>query len=206
MKKFNVLTTQYIKEAVDKRKLSNEALRAKARKALRRTILALVVTCGSFLLVVVCSILVVKKISAWYDTHTLVVKRPIEVYVKKNKIVNILKREPEVKVVGVEDAQKLIEESGNSDIATMICAEDWNCAIALAIAKCESTLNEQTIAYEPNGTFSLGIFQINSVQFSRVENIGELLTAETNIKVAKAIYDEQGWSPWSCAHNLNIAL
>lgn len=211
MKKFNVLTTYYLREAIDKRKQANEALRAKAKKALRRTVLALVVTCGSFLLVVVCSILVVKKISAWYDTHTLVVKKPIEVYVKKNKIVNVTKREPEVKVVGVEDAQKMIEESGNPDIASYIFEKFGNTygAVALAVFKAESGLREDAFNINTNGTIDVGVTMINSVHFSKEGcSLKEVATWKGNIDCAYGIFEAHGkkFDAWvAYTRNMHLA-
>ena len=72
---------------------------------------------------------------------------------------------------------------------------------ALAIAKCESSLNPK--AYNDknsNGSWDAGLFQINSVHGYTVNHLMDL---ENNVKIARKIYDRQGWKPWVCSRKLN---
>ena len=56
-----------------------------------------------------------------------------------------------------------------------------------------------------NGTIDRGLFQINSVHLWRVNNdYNSLLDPETNIKIARDIYKEQGWCPWVAAKKLGL--
>lgn len=71
---------------------------------------------------------------------------------------------------------------------------------ALSVASCESGLNPA--AY--NGTCCHGLFQIHYVHAWRFAAVGapngwgDRYNAWWNTLVAKMIYDEQGWGPWSC--------
>lgn len=72
---------------------------------------------------------------------------------------------------------------------------------ATAIAKCESGLRSNALGTNTNGTQDHGVFQINSVHFGKIkaDNKKEwLMNPENNIKLARQIYDRQGWSPWVC--------
>lgn len=72
-----------------------------------------------------------------------------------------------------------------------------NAKDALAIAQCESGLNPSAVS---NGNY--GLFQINSVHRDLVASMGyswdRILDPGVNTAVAKRLYDEQGWGPWSC--------
>ena len=48
--------------------------------------------------------------------------------------------------------------------------------------------------------------QINSVHNARMAKLGlNPMEPEDNIKFAKILYDEQGWSPWTCKKVLAYA-
>ena len=63
---------------------------------------------------------------------------------------------------------------------------------ALAVAKAESGLRCEAYHFNDNGTVDSSVFQLNSVHKKR----GNLADCKENIKIAKQIVDEQGWSPW----------
>jgi soluble lytic murein transglycosylase-like protein len=73
---------------------------------------------------------------------------------------------------------------------------------ALAIAKCESSMNPKAIS---PGQGSWGLFQINRYAHAdRVSSMGyswaQLLDPAVNVVVAKSVYDDAGgWGPWECA-------
>lgn len=71
---------------------------------------------------------------------------------------------------------------------------------AIRVAHCESRL--QADAISPGGG-NWGLFQINRVHRARVEAMGhrweDMLRGYENARVAAAIWDEQGWRPWTCA-------
>jgi hypothetical protein len=68
---------------------------------------------------------------------------------------------------------------------------------ALAVAQCESGLDAGAVS---NGNY--GLFQINAVHKGLVASMGyswdQILDPGVNTAVAKRLYDEQGWGPWSC--------
>jgi soluble lytic murein transglycosylase-like protein len=73
---------------------------------------------------------------------------------------------------------------------------------ALAIAQCESSLNPNAVS---RGNY--GLFQINAVHKGLVASMGyswdQILDPGVNTAVAKRLYDEQGWGPWSCKRVLS---
>jgi hypothetical protein len=89
---------------------------------------------------------------------------------------------------------------GGSSVEQLICAQAWDCGTALAVARCESGLNPAAVS--PGGA-NLGLFQVNTVHRGRWEAMGysqaDMLTAGPNIAVARSLWAEQGWGPWSCA-------
>lgn len=94
-----------------------------------------------------------------------------------------------------QEISALTATLGVDNIKTRICEVFGpQCENALIIAKYESTFNPG--AYY-NGNY--GIFQINCPSHSwRVGgDCNALFDFETNLRIAKQIYDEQGWGPWS---------
>ena len=65
---------------------------------------------------------------------------------------------------------------------------------ALAVAKAESRLKAEAIHKNSNNSVDYGIFQINSVNGYKVS---EMLDARQNIKIAREIYEKQGWKAWA---------
>lgn len=72
--------------------------------------------------------------------------------------------------------------SANADVS-IICAYDWPCEEAVAVAWCESRLIET--AYNPAGPY-VGWFQVENGSFDAVENTAQ----------AYAMWTTRGWQPW----------
>jgi hypothetical protein len=81
------------------------------------------------------------------------------------------------------------EELGvpNKDILTMI-----------RLANCESKMNPQALNKNTNGTFDVGLLQINDVHGKRISR-QDRMNFEKNIRFAYKLYQEQhGFQAWSC--------
>lgn len=74
---------------------------------------------------------------------------------------------------------------------------------AIAIAQCESGLNPKAVS--PGGG-NWGLFQINTVHKPMVQKMGyswdQITDPYVNSKVARTLYNQSGWSPWSCARHV----
>jgi len=70
---------------------------------------------------------------------------------------------------------------------------------ALSVATCESGLDPHAVS--PGGG-NWGLFQINKIHADIVSSLGydwsEITNAFLNARVARIIYDQSGWSAWSC--------
>ena len=85
----------------------------------------------------------------------------------------------------------------------MICSKDWDCNIALAVAKAESgmrcdAVGDGHIAFVKNEIEygkSYGVFQIRYL-VGRPDP-SKLLDCEFNINYAYGLYLARGWQPWS---------
>lgn len=68
---------------------------------------------------------------------------------------------------------------------------------AVAIAKCESSMNPKAInTKNRNGSVDYGLFQINSVHGYTANY---LMDVDNNLRIARELYDRQGWMPWVCS-------
>lgn len=68
---------------------------------------------------------------------------------------------------------------------------------AVKIAKCESSMNPKAInTKNRNGSVDYGLFQINSVHGYTANY---LLDADNNLRIARELFDRQGWRPWVCS-------
>lgn len=79
---------------------------------------------------------------------------------------------------------------------------------AVRVADCETGGTWDPAVVNSSG--HTGLFQISPEWHAwRAEALGytwaDMRTAEPNIRVAKHLYDEQGWGPWTCAHLRGIA-
>lgn len=73
---------------------------------------------------------------------------------------------------------------------------------ALRVAACESKLD----ARARNRSGATGVFQIMPVHDWRVKKVKgkHLRDASTNVRVARHLYKDQGWRPWTCARMLGL--
>jgi hypothetical protein len=76
---------------------------------------------------------------------------------------------------------------------------------ALAVARCESGVSADHININKDGSMDFSTFQINSTHARRFGSWFKANWME-NVRVAKVLFDEQGWNPWlasnSCHHLL----
>lgn len=109
---------------------------------------------------------------------------------------------PESRVVKVVEAQQTPwcydPISCIRDIGEQMGFSNQEIMLAIRIAKCESGLNPQALVKEPNGTYSLGVMQINDVHGKRISR-QDRLDFIKNIQFAWNLRQEQGgWTAWSC--------
>lgn len=99
---------------------------------------------------------------------------------------------PEVPQEAVVVVQK--EELSVEELIMQYFPEDYETAVA--VAKCESGLRPDALG----PTNDEGVFQIHIPSHGeRLEELGlDPLNAEDNIKFARILYDERGWTPWVC--------
>ena len=72
------------------------------------------------------------------------------------------------------------------------------------LSECEnSTFDQSRRNHNRNGSIDYGVFQINSIH-KRKRGKKFIADWRENVKVAKQIYDEQGWSPWSCSYTIGV--
>lgn len=75
-----------------------------------------------------------------------------------------------------------------------------NTGAAYRVAMCETG---QTLDARAEGAdLERGLMQLHPIHRERIETMGytwgQMYEVQANLRVAKAIYDEQGWQPWSC--------
>lgn len=75
--------------------------------------------------------------------------------------------------------------------------------MALAISQAENGTRQCDRVSKPNsnGTRDFGIFQLNEIHLKKGYTERDFKDCLTNIKIAKAMFDRQGWTPWSTLHN-----
>jgi hypothetical protein len=126
----------------------------------------------------------------------------IETIVETIKVVEEVKEVVvEVKATPVKKSESKINTNGftiysTEEIKTKICQVFVNnCNEALIIAFRESGYRQFAVSK----TNDYGVFQMNCRwQKRRVGgNCNNFFDVDTNIRVAKQIYDEQGWNPWT---------
>ncbi len=78
----------------------------------------------------------------------------------------------------------------------LICSYGWDCARALAVARCESRLDPAAVG----GAGERGLFQIHPVHAAWLgPRWDALFDPVVNVAVAHEMWRTQGWRPWSCA-------
>lgn len=155
---------------------------------------------GILMLIIIAglTVTILRGISAWFDRNTLQFNQMVEV--KFNKPIEVKERQIEVaqvvKVMETIPHPEDLETDTEKYIYEVFGIEDYK--IALAIARSESGLREDAInAYNTNGTIDVGIFQINSVHFSKEGcSLKEVATMQGNVDCAYSIYKQSGWNPW----------
>lgn len=71
--------------------------------------------------------------------------------------------------------------------------------MAVRIAKCESGMRANAFnGKNRNGSWDAGVMQINSIHGYSKEY---LFDVDNNLKVARKLYNRQGWRPWVCARS-----
>ena len=77
--------------------------------------------------------------------------------------------------------------------------------VALDIARCESELNPEALN-DVAPDYSVGIFQVNiHGELSKTRPSEEWLKdPDNNIRYARELYDEVGWSAWSCYKKVTL--
>ena len=87
------------------------------------------------------------------------------------------------------------------DYIVEVFGDDSADAITL-INKCENhAFDPKATNWNSNGTWDTGIFQINQVNGYSME---EMQDWKLNIDAAKKIFDNRGWSAWSCAEEVGV--
>jgi hypothetical protein len=70
----------------------------------------------------------------------------------------------------------------------------WDTKTMIAIAKCESGLNPEAMALEPNGTWSGGLLQINSIHGYTPSQVFD---PYTNVYLGYKTWQRQGYDAWT---------
>jgi hypothetical protein len=141
---------------------------------------------------------IVRAVNNWFATHTLQFNKVITIQLQKP--IEIKERIVPAERV-IEIVKELPEYENLTDIEKYIC-DKWgvyDCKVALAIAKAESGMREDAYnAYNSNNTIDIGIFQINSVHYSKDGcGLKDVVDAKKNIDCAYKIWEASGWEAWS---------
>jgi hypothetical protein len=128
-----------------------------------------------------------KKQQDWYDSQVSMLLSPTwgsnEVQAQE------IEPTPSPEELVIAEIKEVFGKDGDDAVRVFTCESKLK-------SKCNDGLNK-------NGSVDCGIAQVNSVHgVSRKW----LLKPEINIRVAKQLFDEQGWNPWrssnSCHHML----
>jgi len=97
-------------------------------------------------------------------------------------------------------ADKPVEKNNKSEVEAFITEVFGKDAEkAIEVARCESGLRKEVVSKpNRNGTRDYHTFQINDVHTKRFGD-GFKNDWKENVRVAKKIFDEQGFRPWVCA-------
>lgn len=184
-------TMQYLENLKREGIVKTTALRKLAKKTAKRLTLASLLL-GIILAGVVYAVIAVTR---FYDENTVVVKPPVEVAVRTNRVVTITPRVKQVVVSSERGAvDEAVKESAKPEVAKIIC-DLWSptdCKIAIAVFSAESGLNPLAINWDSK---DFGVTQINLPTWEKVveEKFGftraDLLDAEKNLTVAYWIWD-----------------
>lgn len=135
-----------------------------------------------------------QAVNYFFDHYRFVFKPPVEI--KLNQPLTIEKRKIKIETIAKEVGSL---PQPKTPVENYICQKFGvaDCKIALAIAKSESGLKETSVNINTNGTIDIGIFQINSVHWSKPKCHPKFLfDAYKNTDCAFEIWKVQGWTPW----------
>ena len=198
----NKATMQYLVDLKREGIAKTEAMKKLAKKTAKRLTLA------SLLLGVVLAgvVFAVIAVTRFYDENTVVVKSPIEVAVKTNRVVEI---QPRVKTLVVSERTEKVAEivagEEDKDLATYIC-EKWGvveCKTALAVAKAESGMRCDAYNANTNGSVDLSVFQLNTIHLAKGGEwtLANMADCRKNVDLAYEVWQAQGWNPWVAYRN-----
>lgn len=143
---------------------------------------------------------IAKSITSFYDSNTLVFQKPLTVTTQKPVVVQKKVIEEKIVYADQEELTALIKSTGDkSEIAEYICEVFGvtQCATAIAVAKAESGMREEAFGINTNATIDVGIFQINSIHFTKEGcSLKEVSTWKGNIDCAVKIQKASGWEAW----------
>ena len=88
-----------------------------------------------------------------------------------------------------------LADAKTQEVSIAIIKKIWrkNWVVGVAIAKCESGLRQDAVNHNTDGTYDVGIFQINQVHAISQKN---LENPYANAGYAYSLYIEQGTNPW----------
>ena len=114
---------------------------------------------------------------------------------------NVEAKEYNKPVVVVPKDSQMTEKQQIMNYIVDVFGDDSADAITI-INKCENhAFSPKATNWNSNGTWDSGIFQINQVHGYSME---EMQDWKQNIDVAKKIFDNRGWSAWSCSHVIGV--
>jgi len=197
----NPITMQYLADLRRTGKAKTEAMKAQAKVASRKAVMVLAVL-GA---VSTGTLYGISKMADFFDENALIVKLPVEVAVKTNRVVEI---QPRVKTTIVSEKTEKVAEivagEENKDLATYIC-EKWGvveCKTALAVAKAESGMMCDAIHVNSDDSVDLGLWQIHVPSHKDRISIPDMLDCFKATDYAYQLYTEQGgFQAWSAYLN-----
>lgn len=134
----------------------------------------------------------INSVATWFRYNTLEIKKPYVVDVKRQAVINIthvkdIKPAVEYIYVGQEELDKLVENSGNKEVAEKII--DAFGPIygprALEIFTGESGLNCHAWNANTNDSIDIGLVQANSIHFNEDFTIADALDCDKSIAWAE---------------------
>ena len=139
-------------------------------------------------------------VAKWGAKYEIVYQTPLKVIVESPIVIRERQIEPN-KVYVVEHVTYEVKPAfyaSLSEVEKQICDEfGLHCREAIAVARAESGLRESVFNINTNNTIDVGLFQINSIHYSKTGcSLKEVSTAIGNIKCAKQIFDASGWNAW----------
>ena len=139
------------------------------------------------------------RIVDWFDSHQIIKNRIVSMQFKWP--ISIEKREPQIIERAIEPyPEELIDTPIKKYIAEKF--GPYDAKIALSIVASESNFNAEAWNINSNGTIDIGIWQINSVHFSKEScSIRDALDPIRATDCAYRIFKESGWQPWTVFNN-----